>query len=80
MTMQKPRPLARIFEPLFRQTRLVSLLSLAAAFWRRHCGRGPRLDREILLEALDDRLLEDIGAPTRPSDRVSATTFRQEDL
>lgn len=65
MTIQKPRPLARIFEPLFRQTRPVSLISLAAAFWRRHYGRGPRHDRGMLLEALDDRLLEDIGAPTR---------------
>jgi hypothetical protein len=79
MTIQKPRPLARIFESLVRQTRPVSPMSFAAAFWRRYYGHGPRHDRGMPLEALDDRLLEDIGAPIRRSGRFSATTFRHED-
>jgi len=69
MTIQKARSLVRIFEFLFHQTQLASLLSVAPAFWRRHYAGAPPQPRGMPLEALDDRLLEDIGAPTRMSGR-----------
>jgi hypothetical protein len=69
MTIQKARSLVRIFEFLFHQTQPASLLSVAPAFWRRHYAGAPPQPRGMPLEALDDRLLEDIGAPTRMSGR-----------